>query len=82
MARNARYTVEMSCIFAYWKQIYKEITSLLALQPDTFQEGFWPVLDWRRDHTRSSSMDNGRDYFPDLTPEDDPKPYPYCTQFS
>jgi hypothetical protein len=35
------------------------------------------MSDWRRDHARRSSTDNGP-YSADNSPEDDPEPYPFC----
>jgi hypothetical protein len=35
------------------------------------------ISDWRRNHARSCSTENGPAYLVDNTPEDDPKPYPF-----
>jgi hypothetical protein len=78
MARNARYATEMSCFVDYWEQIHREITGPLSSQPDKLQEGFWLIPDWRRDHARSCSSENGPTHSADLTPEDDPEPYLLC----
>ena len=78
MARNARYAVEVSCFVNYWEQIHREITTLLPFQLDKLQERFWLILDWRRDLIRSCSLENGPTHSANLTPEDDPKPYPLC----
>jgi hypothetical protein len=80
MARNARYAAEMSCFVDYWEQIHRQITDPLPSQPDKLQEGFWPLSDWRKDHTWSSSIENGLAYSPELTPEDDQilELYPFC----
>jgi hypothetical protein len=78
MARNARYATEMSCFVEYWERIHGEITGPLSFQPDNLQEGFWPISDWRRDHARSCSTENGPAYSADNSPEDDPEPYPFC----
>jgi hypothetical protein len=77
MARNARYATEMSCFVDYWERIHREITGPLPFQPDKLQEGFWRSSDWRRDHARSCSADNDPMHSADLTPEDDPEPYPF-----
>jgi hypothetical protein len=78
MARNARYAAEMSCFIEYWERIHREITGPLPFQLDNLQEGFWPMSDWRRDHARRSSTENGPAYSADNSPEDDPEPYPFC----
>jgi hypothetical protein len=78
MARNARYAAEMSCFVEYWEQIHGENTGPLPFQLDNLQEGFWPILDWRRDHAWICSTENGPAYLADNTPEDDPEPYPFC----
>jgi hypothetical protein len=78
MARNVRYATNMSCFITYWEQIYKTITSPLPSQSNTLQKGFWPISDWKRDHARSSSINNGHVYSLDLTVEDDLEPYLYC----
>ena len=79
MARNARYAVEMSSFMEYWKQIHREISGPLPIQSDSLLEGFWPISDWKRDHPWSSSTEYGPMYVPDNTPENDPKPYPFCS---
>jgi hypothetical protein len=78
MARNARYAAEMSCFVEYCERIHQEITGPLPFQPDNLQEGFWPMSDWRRDHARRCSIENGPTYSADNSPEDDPEPYPFC----
>jgi hypothetical protein len=78
MARNMRYATEMSCFMEYWERIHGEITGPLPFQPNNLQEGFWPILDWRRDHAQSCSTENGPAYLADNTLEDDPEPYPFC----
>jgi hypothetical protein len=78
MAKNARYVAEMSCFVDYWERIHREITDPLPSQPDKLQEGFWPISDWRRDHARSCSTENGPAHSADLTPEDNQEPYPFC----
>jgi hypothetical protein len=78
MARNARYAAEMSCFVEYWERIHREIIGPLPIQPDNLQEGFWPMSDWRRDHARRCSTENGPAYSADNSPEDDPEPYPFC----
>jgi hypothetical protein len=78
MARNARYAAEMSCFVEYWERIHREITDPLPFQPDNLRKGFWPISDWRKDHARSCSTENGPAYSADNTPEDDPDPYPFC----
>jgi hypothetical protein len=79
MAKNARYTAKMSYFVEYWERIHGEITSPLSFQPDNLQEGFWPILDWRRDHARSCSTKNGPAYLAENTPENDPESYPFCS---
>jgi hypothetical protein len=78
MARNARYAMEMSCFVEYWERIHQEITGPLPFQPGNLREGFWTILDWKRDHAQSCSMENGPAYSVDNTPEDDPDPYLFC----
>jgi hypothetical protein len=50
----------------------------LPSQLEKLQEGFWLISDWRKDHARSCSTENGPAHSADLTPENDPEPYPFC----
>ena len=78
MQRDAMYAKDMVGYVRYWEQIHSEITGRAPLTPPLLQEGFWPMTNWQRDHMCSMSSGVGHDVSPDTTPEDDPKPYPYC----
>ena len=58
--------------------MYSEITGPVPPTPAELQEGFWPTTNWQRDHSNSMSAGAGYDVSSDITPEDDPEPYPYC----
>lgn len=78
MARDALYARDMLPYVLYWERLYSELTSPVPDTPSLLQEGFWPITNWQRDHARSTASGNGPDATSDITPEDDPEPYPYC----
>ena len=78
MARDAMYAKDMAAYVHYWEQLYLEITSHVPPIPAELQEGFWPITNWQCDHSNIMSSGVGLDVSSDITPEDDPEPYPYC----
>ena len=78
MARDAMYAKDMAAYVHYWERLYSEITGPVPPTPTELQEGFWPTTNWQHDHSNSMSAGAGYDVSSDITPEDDPEPYPYC----
>ena len=78
MARDAMYAKDMAAYIHYCERFYSEITGLVPPTPAELQEGFWPITNWQRDHSNIMSPSVGLDVSSDITPEDDPEPYPYC----
>ena len=55
------------------------VSGPLPTAPGRLVEGFWPCLDWRRDHAcRFAPAEAGPSSTPDITPEDDVDPFTYC----
>ena len=77
MARDAMYAKEMAAYVHYWERLYSEITGPIPPTPVELRKGFWPT-NWQRVHSNIMSAGVGHDVSSDITPEDDPKPYPYC----
>ena len=78
MARDAMYAKDMATYVHYWERLYSEITSPVPPTPVELWEDFWPTTNLQRDHSNSMSARAGYDVSSDITPEDDPEPYPYC----
>ena len=78
MARDAMYAKDMATYVHYWERLYSEITGPVPPTPAELWEGFWPTTNWQRDHSNIMSAGVGHDVSSDITPEDDPEPYPYC----
>ena len=78
MARDAMYVKDIAAYVHYWEQLYSEITGPVPPTPAKLQEGFWPITYWQRNHANIMSSAIGLDVSLDITPEDDPEPYPYC----
>ena len=58
--------------------MYSEITGPVPPTLVELREGFWPTINWQRDHSNIMSSGVGHNVSSDITLEDDPKPYPYC----
>ena len=65
----------MFCFIAYWEIIYKEIIGPLPTHLNALHEGFWPILDWKTDHTCNFSIDGVPDNVLSLIFKNDLKPY-------
>ena len=78
MARDAMYTKDIAAYVHYWERLYSEITGPVPPTPTELREDFCPTTNWQRDHSNSISAGVGHDVSLDITPEDDPEPYPYC----
>ena len=75
MARDAMYAKDMVAYVHYWERLYSEIIG--PVQPTPAEE-FWPITIWQPDHTNIMSFGVGLDVSSDITPQDNPEPYPYC----
>ena len=78
IARDAIYAKDMAGYIHYREQMYSEITSHMPPTPTELQEGFWPIINWQRDHACNMSSGIGPDVSLDTIPKDDLEPYPYC----
>ena len=78
MARDAMYAKDMAAYVYYWERLYLEIIGSVPPTPAKLQEGFWPITNWQRNHSNIMSSGFGLDVSSDITPKDDPEPYPYC----
>ena len=78
MARDAMYAKDMAAYVHYWERLYSEITGPVPPTSAELREDFWPTTNWQCDHSNIMSAGVGHDVSSDITPEDDPEPYPYC----
>ena len=78
MARDAMYAKDMAAYVHYWERLYSEITGIVPPTPVELWEGFWPTTNWQCDHSNIMSAGVKHDVSSDITPKDDPEPYPYC----
>ena len=77
MEGDAMYAKDIIGYVCYWERIYSKITGPVPSTLIVLQEGFWPMTNWQRDLGYSMSSKIRPRVSPDITPEDDPEPYPY-----